>query len=223
MSAAARALLQVRSYPLERYPFRAVVRAILAVPDLADTHHYYPEQETPASDQDSPVHAAFYAEATAMSVLYRDFLREQVLPLFGADLCVQKVPTFRVAEPGGLAVSRWHTDAEFGHQAETVNFWVPLTLARGTATVWTETGPGKGDYTPVNMVPGQYLEFSATTLRHGNKPNITGRTRVSFDFRVIPFASYQDAGSLTVSAGRALRLGDYYMLLRADGTFGEAD
>ena len=121
------------------------------------------------------------------------------------------------------ARARWHTDAEFGHQAETVNFWVPLTLARGTATVWTETGPGKGDYTPVNMVPGQYLEFSATTLRHGNKPNITGRTRVSFDFRVIPFASYRDSGSLTVSAGRALRLGDYSMLLRADGTFGEAD
>jgi hypothetical protein len=223
VTAAAGRLQTVRFYSQTRYPFRNAAAAILHVPLLADLHVADPGPAEPVSDQDSSSHAMFYAAfaTSRFRTLYRRFLAGEVLPLFGADLCVQKVPTFRVARPGGQAVSRWHTDAEFAHQLETVNFWVPLTRAQGTATVWTESEPGKGDYAPVDLDPGSYLEFSATRLRHGNKPNTTGRTRVSFDFRVIPLADYADTGSVTVSAGRALRLGDYYMLLRADGTFGE--
>ena len=152
--------------------------------------------------------------------LYQDFLIGEVLPLYGADLCVQATPTFRLARPGGgLAVAAWHTDAEYAHQVQTVNYWVPLTIAQGTSAMWLESAPGKGDFAPVAMQPGQYLEFSATTLRHGNKPNRTGRSRVSFDFRVIPYADYRDTGTVTATQGRALRLGDYYTLLRKDGTF----
>lgn len=224
MTATATILRRVRSYPLHRFDFPGAVCELLAIPDLADTDLHYRAPANPVNDQDTAAHAAFYAQFPRMREgMYYPFLREHILPLFDADLCVQAVPTFRVARPDGLAVAEFHTDAEYAHQAETVNFWVPLTTARGTAAVWMETQPGSGDYSPAEVAVGQFLEFKATLLRHGNKPNRTGRARVSFDFRVIPLAAYKDSGSRTVNTGRELRLGAYYMLLRADGTFAEGD
>jgi hypothetical protein len=156
-----------------------------------------------------------------MENLYRDFLRSQILPIFSQDICVQRIPSFRIGFPDSLAVREFHVDSEYNHQGGITNFWLPVTRALSTNSMWVESAPYRADYRPVNLIPGQYLQFDATTLRHGNRLNSTGKTRVSFDFRAIPLANYRPSGRCSVNAGIRLELGHYYMLLKADGTFSE--
>ena len=88
---------------------------------------------------------------------------------------------------------------------------MPLTRCYGSNTVWVETEPNKGDYTPVVVEPGQVFQFSGGTLRHGNKINNTNETRISFDFRVMPLSKY-DSKYPKTSATKKIKfiIGDYY-------------
>lgn len=210
--------MRVHHYPQERFDFPAAVGGVLGQQRLDEIHRVWaPAAE--GSGQDSVPHRAFYDRFGEMRGLYHDFLRTHILPLFQEDLCVQRTPSFRVGFPGGTAVHEFHVDSDYNHQHGTVNFWLPVTSAFGTNTMWVEGAPGRGDYRPVNLEPGQYLQFDATVLRHGNLRNTTGKTRVSFDFRVIPLREYRPSGLCSVSAGIPLGLGAYYMLLTADGEF----
>jgi hypothetical protein len=211
----------VLDYPAGKYRFGPVTAALLGVPGallgvpgLAALHEHYPAAAG-ISDQDTAVHRRFYdGFAGCLAGIYAAFLREQIAPLWDEPLVVQRVPTFRVAMPESTAVSEYHTDGDYRHQQGTVNFWVPLTAARDTSAIWLESAPGRGDFAPANLRPGQMLRFDGVNLRHGNEKNSTGQTRVSFDFRVIPASGFRDSGALTVTAGVPLSLGAYFGLLR---------
>lgn len=58
--------------------------------------------------------------------------------------------------------------------------------------------------------PGEVLVFSGATLRHGNKPNHSDRTRVSFEFRVIPRDKYEARDEKSIVMGKRFALGDYF-------------
>ena len=45
------------------------------------------------------------------------------------------------------------------------------------------------------MKAGEFARFNGASLQHGAKVNTTGKTRVSFDFRIIPSA--QMPGTIT--------------------------
>ncbi len=215
--------LRIHDYPLHRFNFPAVISELLGLPQLDELHLVYEPTTEQAGDQGNAAHRAFYGGFDSLQPLYQEFLRTQILPLFGQDICVQRVPSFRIGLPGGLAVREFHVDSDYNHQIETVNFWLPVTKAFGTNTMWVENAPHSGSYNPAELEPGQFLQFDATMLRHGNLPNTTGKTRVSFDFRVIPLKAYRPRGLRTVSAGVRLELGAYYTLLTAGGMFVETD
>ena len=64
------------------------------------------------------------------------------------------------------------------------NFWMPFVPTDITSTLWAETMPGKGDFYPFHpLEPGEIMRFPGTFCRHFAKPNISGKTRVSLDFR----------------------------------------
>ncbi|WIM94452.1 hypothetical protein ACTOB_006476 [Actinoplanes oblitus] len=204
----------IHTYDQDRFPFVRRVRDMFGDADLAridESCAVHPKPGT--TDQATEAHARFYAEFDSIRGLYHDFLRTHVLPLFTGDVCVQAVPTFRVCPPGGVAVSTFHRDADFHHQPGTVNFWLPLTRAFGTNSIWIESAPGRADYQPVELVPGEVLQFDAINLRHGNLANDTGACRVSFDFRVIPLDRFQDTGLSTVTSATPMRIGAYYMVM----------
>ena len=48
---------------------------------------------------------------------------------------------------------------------------------------------------------------------HYNKINKTDITRVSFDFRIIPFSKYKDTDKLSATNKTKFILGEYYMLI----------
>ncbi len=209
-------MIVIRDYSSGEYDFAGWVRKILGVSDLALLHDSLPERRNKKSDQDSQAHLLFYSLFDQLSEHYVRFLRAEILPLFTEPVCVQRIPTFRVSQPGGVAVSAYHRDSEYHHQPGTVNFWVPLTDAYGTNAIWVESEPDRGDYHPIKLQHGQILQFDAVRLRHGNPQNDTGRTRVSFDLRAIPVSQFRSAGLRTVTNKVPLDIGEYYMVLEND-------
>jgi hypothetical protein len=214
----------VHTFDQNRFPFVGRVSDLFGGIDLARIDHtavVHPQPGT--TDQATAAHTTFYAGFDSLRGIYHDFLRTHILPLFTGDVCVQAVPTFRVCPPGGVAVRNFHRDADFHHQPGTVNFWVPLTPAFGTNSIWIESAPGREDYQPVSLVPGEILQFDAINLRHGNMANDTGVCRVSFDFRVIPREKFQDTGLSTVTSGTPMRIGAYFMVMPNPPVAGSAD
>ena len=61
-----------------------------------------------------------------------------------------------------------------------------LRAITGSNTLHVESAPGKGDFRPMDLRAGEGLRFNGIACRHYTCANDTGRTRVSFDFRVIP-------------------------------------
>ena len=108
-----------------------------------------------------------------------------------SDLWYQYPPTLRL-QPGPCAIGgKEHCDAEYGHQASELNFWLPLTNTRASATTLVaETSPLQGDFGPLPAGTfGEIAAFYGVACRHYAPPNSSQAARVSLDFR-IGFSAY---------------------------------
>ena len=225
---------RVHCYELARYPFPSLLAALLALaPDaLLERLHETPDAlrwlagvkrlgSRPYAMRrnafDKRIKAAagrlgFRAAGSRLQRCYEAFVREVVAPVVdpeGAGLLYQAEPNVRIHLPGtGHLLVHRHTDADYHHNPNEVNFWVPLTPAYGTNSVFVESAPGLGDYEPFEMEPGEAVRFWGNRCAHYTLPNDTGATRVSFDFRVVPRRHWRER---------------YPMSHRKDGTprFGE--
>lgn len=126
------------------------------------------------------------------------------------SIVYQTVPTFRVQIPGNLSVGEFHTDKDYNHGEEEINWWIPVTRAYGTNTVWIESEPNKKDYQPYELGPGQALIFSGANLSHGNKVNDTPHTRVSLDFRVVPARDFKSRDTESMIRKLKMDIGGYF-------------
>ena len=120
---------------------------------------------------------------------YKEFVEFLSNEVFQEKLIYQFKPTLRVQFPGNKAVGGWHRDREYNHPSEEINIWVPITKARETSAIWVESSFNAEDYSPVNIDFGEVLIFDSG-LKHGNKVNQTNNTRLSFDFRIIPYSKF---------------------------------
>lgn len=166
-------------------------------------------------DSSTEFHTSFYSQYRrgwpALEDMYLKFIKEVVSVRFDEDFLFQKFPTFRVMLPNNVAVGAFHNDAEFGHPEGEVNFIIPLTNSDETASVWVESLEGKKDFTPVKLRVGWLAQFNGNKLTHGNKVNLTGKTRVSMDFRVLPLSKYhEDQAKESVTRKTKFVEGEYY-------------
>ncbi len=212
--------IKIHPYSQETFPFREAIQALLGFKDLEHLHLQGgtpDELVTPGKDNHTPWHAKLYAgvKGSEFMRVYDAFLRNFVRSMFDESLVVQEQPTFRIHWVGNLGVGAFHKDKEYNHPEEETNFWVPVTPAFGTNTIWIESQPDRGDFQPQPVNYGQALVFPGCQLTHGNKVNDTGKTRVSFDFRVIPKSKWVDPIEPTagIAFGRLRKIGDYYRLL----------
>jgi hypothetical protein len=157
---------------------------------------------TRETDQHTKYHALFYRNISTIEPLYRLLLHSALGDKAG-QFYVQKVPTFRVHLRNSRAVGTWHRDREFGHDPSEVNYWVPLTRAFGSNTLWIENTEVPASY-------GDIIVFDGANLLHGNEINDTDISRVSLDFRTIPRARYQPREDRSVSYRLRFRLGEYW-------------
>lgn len=195
-------------YELDEYPFPTLVRETLDVQDLGGINVELPLR-TWQTDQQTPWHRDFYTIFPMWRSVYDRFVREVIAPRVGEPCYYQNVPTFRVHLPGNLAVGEFHTDAVYHHPSGEVTFWVPLTDAYDTCSVWVVDD--EDEPRAVLARPGEVVEFSAVDRLHGNRINDTGRSRVSFDFRCLPVRLLPDeAGPPTKHTKMKFVPGEYY-------------
>ena len=122
----------------------------------------------------------------------------------------QALPSFRVHLAHTRALGVPHCDADYYHQPNELNFWMPLVeRVSGSNSLYCESAPGEADYQPFELRRGQVVQFYGNQARHYTLPNTTDVTRVSIDLRVIPLPFF--ARSWTSPKGTVpFRLGQYY-------------
>jgi hypothetical protein len=198
-------------YDVGSYNFPGIIREALGVADLTLLHNEasYPVL-TRETDQSTIFHKRLYTMGDRFYQVYRRLLTELIEPFIGQSIIYQRIPTFRVHLPGNVAVGEFHRDRDYRHRDGEINFWLPVTDAWDTNTIWIESDPGECNYRPRPCRVGQILTFDGVNLSHGNKLNETGSTRVSFDFRIIPLSDYVDSDLKSVNTGVEMSIGGYF-------------
>jgi ectoine hydroxylase-related dioxygenase (phytanoyl-CoA dioxygenase family) len=206
--------VEIVDYDEGAFPFRQLVREHLNVYDLSRLHELIQVEGVfkRENDQSTWAHRRFYEIGEGFLDTYRSFIREFAEPLFGEELVYQRMPSFRVHLPDNLAVGEFHRDADYNHMPAAVNLWIPLTPTWGNNSVWIEQDD---EMTAPSLAPGQALLFDGVGLYHGNKLNDTGKTRVSFDIRVVPRSKFVPSGKKSVNTGVSMDIGGYYETLDA--------
>ena len=204
----------VLEYDPTSYGFDEVMRKALGAEQLDSLHDIaqYPLFAR-ENDQQSMFHERLYGMGEEFFRPYRRFLTEVVRPFIGEDIIYQRIPTFRVHLPGNVAVGAFHRDRDYAHGDSEINFWLPVTRAWDTNTVWIESREGAADYEPQPCEIGEVLIFDGVNLAHGNKVNTTDKTRVSFDFRVVPRSEYVPSTRTSINTKMTFAIGDYFEVL----------
>jgi len=218
--------MKILKFDTEIYKFRELVQSLFDRDlDNLDNH----EQKTNltlGSDTKTEFHKVFYNRIDAgwpeFMDTYLSFLKEVIHPMFEDDaLIYQKYPGIRFNRPGAKAVYKWHSDGDKDHKHPLgeINIFLPLTKCFGTNAMWHETIPGLGDWKPLTLEYGQFLMGYLNQCRHGNKVNDTEKTRVSFDFRVMPnFAYDEDRPLESCTTKQKFIVGEYYEKIERDIT-----
>eukprot|EP00939_MAST-03C_sp_MAST-3C-sp1_P002909 g2909.t1 len=174
--------------------------------------------------------AAFDTEYTFLQK-YIQFVVDEIKPLFpGEDtILVQKTPNIRIHVPENTNIGTRdsdpssdiigiHCDSEFHHPKGEINIVLPLTNMFESNGIYFEPVVSSGlhpkDYGSMNMNTNQFFVGNLNVMKHYNRINKTGKTRVSLDFRILPFSRYvSEESKSSVTGNSKFILGDYYMLI----------
>lgn len=205
-------------YDTKKYCFVEELKILYGVDDLQKIHEQwsgakkYELLNDVETDQRTVYHKHFYEAVgkTRWYEIYDEFIKEIIRPIFSETILYQKIPTFRVHQPGNLAVAAYHRDRDYAHSKHEVNFFLPLTPAFGTNTIWVESKEDKGDYAPFVSNFGECIMWDGANLRHGNKTNATPFSRVSVDFRILPESKYVINDRHSITNNTKMVVGEYY-------------
>jgi hypothetical protein len=204
------------NYSIEKYPFREIIEEILETSNLEKIHFIETyEKFIKGTDQSTVWHKKYYSNLGKFLPTYLEFIYDVVKPTFGENIVFQKVPTFRTHLVNNLGVFQFHRDRDYAHNREERNFFLPFTDAYLTNTIWVESEEDKKDYSPMNTLYGQVVKWNGNSLMHGSKQNNTLNTRVSVDFRCIPYSLYdEEKGASSIYTKKEFKIGDYYDVTR---------
>lgn len=206
----------IHPYDTNKYDFVKLIQELLGTDNLQELNEKHDEIFKVGDDSKTSFHKKVYDKYRSgwwdMKSIYYQFIKEVIAPSFTEDFLFQSQPTWRFHLPNNLAVGKFHKDSEFNHPIGEINFVLPLTNSEGTASIWVESEPDKGDFEPMIMRVGELIEFNGNQLTHGNKINDTGFTRVSLDFRILPISCYNENEETGVSMTRSAKFkeGNYY-------------
>jgi hypothetical protein len=199
------------SYNTDKYRFRELVSELYQVDELEKIHKNKSEWVrdeykgmTLHEENSTDFHDTFYKRLndnwTDLYESYDKFIHDEIVPIMDEKFHYQYLPSFRVQLPDeNQAVHTWHCDSDplHKHPKGEINIWLPLTRCYGTNTMWIESEPFKLDFQPLEGDYGNFWTNNGNVCMHGNKPNVTSVTRMSFDFRVIPLSKYNPNYSVT--------------------------
>ena len=215
--------MKIYKYNKASFSFQEYFRNLYGLEDLSQIHNIHESSIVfdMSNNSDTLLHKMFYTdmknEGSEFIKLYNNFINTYVRESLGFNFIYQKLPTLRLHFDNNWATPEFHVDTQDGyfHPHGEINFIVPMTECFGNNSVWIESEPSKGDYHPVKMEPGDLLSFSGGTHKHGIKMNDTSKSRISFDFRIMPLSKYDPTFSKS-SATRSTKfiIGEYYKELK---------
>jgi len=204
-----------KQYDTEKYPFLKLLSLVFGTKNLHLLHEGYESDVLKReNDQKTPFHKKYYDNFQYFKPVYDDFIKEIVMPEFGEPIVYQKIPTFRIQMPGNVGVGEWHKDKQYNHNQAEINFFLPFTDAFDTNTIWAESEEDKGDYSPLEAKYGEFIIWEGVRLMHGNKLNQTNRSRVSVDFRIVPYSKWTVQEGSAINTGIKFDIGGYYELCK---------
>jgi len=205
-------------YEIEKYNFVREVSSLYDNCMLDEIHtqwigsKQYDLLDAVVEDQITVYHKEFYSRinTTNFYEIYHSFMKDVIAEIINEDFLYQRIPTFRVHQPDNIAVAKFHKDCDYSHTKDEINFYLPLTKAWGTNTIWVESSPGKKDYSPIEADIGECVMWKGATLLHGNKVNDTCKSRVSVDFRVLPVSCYKDVEMYSITNQTKMVVDQYW-------------
>jgi hypothetical protein len=157
--------------------------------------------------------------------VYYKFIDKYVKPIYGSKIVVQKTPNLRISFPDSTAIGKHkheneennviglHKDSDFGHHEEEINYIIPITEMFDTNSIYyepsQESNASTDQYLNLKLKTNEYFIGKFNKLLHFNKINKTGFTRISLDFRIIPYEKYMT--NLDYFKGTKFELGKYYI------------
>lgn len=158
---------------------------------------------------------------------YHRFIRDFLRPQLSEDFVVfESTPNLRIHAAGSRALTAPHKDEDHKHSRCELNFWLPLTAASGSASLWTESTPGRGDFHPFQAGYGEVVRFYGNQCLHFTRDNTTDTTRVSLDFRLVRFRDFARAGipeDGSIEAAGRWALFRFYDIMGPDGLVSRED
>jgi len=213
------------TYNQEKYNFDKLLSECFEVENLESIHLNLDSDYCVPSgvnglgnDTDSKYHKIFYNRLNngwpEFEEKYISFIKENIMSYMKVDTLVYQVkPSFRIQYPNSHAVTTWHFDSDENHKHPDweINVQVALTQMKDTTSTWIESVPGLRDFKPMEMDVGDFFIFNGNKCLHGNKPNISNKTRISFDFRVVPRERYNDRfKNISATKKQKFLIGSYY-------------
>ena len=188
----------VLRYDTSAFPFAAhVANAIgVAVDDLDSLR---PQFSATSADLTEDWHLRRFYEAirepgSPLVAAYERFVRHIYATLHSDEelLIFQAKPSLRIQYPGAVVVPD-HRDGDpddAAHPPGEINFLLPVTHMRRTASMRIESSPGACDFAALELSPGDLLRFDGNNCTHGNDSNVENFTRLSLDFRLLRPEAY---------------------------------
>lgn len=156
--------------------------------------------------------------------VYFNFVKEHIKPLYPQEtaIVIQKTPNLRISFPNVTAIGKtiydindvvgMHKDSDFGHHCDEVNYIIPITEMFDTNSLYyepfTNSGCTTDQYINLKLTTNKYFVEKLSNIYHFNKINKTGVTRISLDFRIIPYEKY--IKNIDYFQGTKFELGKYY-------------
>ena len=211
------------------------IHELLKTDNLSDNEKKYYNNSIPefgVNDRSSTFVSAFlkYFD-TDYNFLYNyiSFIKNEIKPLFPDEthLLIQKTPNIRFHLPGFSNIGKLksdpnsniiglHKDSDFNHSKEEFNIILPITEMFDTNSIFHEFEPNSGinpeNFQSLTLKKNEFCKIYFNQCLHYNKINNTNKTRVSFDFRVIPGSKYNiNDDKLSATSKNKFIPGDYYM------------
>ena len=214
------------SYDIKKYKFIEYVENLFQS-ELNNLHNIQKQEykllTEVGKDSNTEFHKKFYNrldEGWEIQDEYEKFIKNEVLPFLGLnEAMVQKFPTFRVMLPNNVAILFNHHDSQelYNHPIGEINFIMGLTNMYDTNTVNVEMMPRFDKYEKILLNAGETICFNGNLCNHNNEINKTGKTRVSFDFRILPLNYYDDNyNKYSASTNTKYIEGAYYKRMKID-------
>lgn len=227
--------IQYYNYDINSFNFKQHTEDLFKITDLSNIHNLSDKPDNQLfsneNDDSTKLHSIFYNKLnngwTEFMDTYKSFVKNVIMDIYKVNSIIyQSKPTFRIQLPNNIAVGGnkndsaekygWHKDSdpEYNHPLTEKNFIIPLTNSRDTASVYIETYPDSNKFEPAIMNVGEVFNFCGAKCVHGNKPNVTGKSRVSFDFRIMLKKDYNvNYSKNSKLSNKKFVIGEYYDLM----------